>query len=134
MKKRKILFISAITALMLCGSFSLKQAIEEDELADNITYHEKTIAKIDQPDYVYAGDDEVPDVKKVILHYHNDDGKCGKDVTTSGSNGGRAFYIWVTGVDGIECNPDSVANDGQYTQSISRIRIAILRFKYILFL
>ena len=113
MKKRKILFISAITALMLCGSFSLKQAIEEDELADNITYHEKTIAKIDQPDYVYAGDDEVPDVKKVILHYHNDDGKCGKDVTTSGSNGGRAFYIWVTGVDGIECMPDHVANEGQ---------------------
>ena len=45
------------------------------------------------------GDDEeeLVQVDKVILHYHNDDNACLN----------RRFYTWVTGVDGVERKPDT---------------------------
>ena len=80
---------------------------------DNVSYDKPTSVAIDQPDYRYEGEDDIPSVNKLVLHYHNDDGKCGKDTTTLGSDGGRAFYIWNAKVDGVELMPDEVANDGQ---------------------
>lgn len=40
---------------------------------------------------------------KVIVHYHNDDGK----------NINRRIYTWVTNVDGVETAPTEVSTDGQ---------------------
>ncbi len=39
-------------------------------------------------------------VNKVILHYYNE----------AGGNDGRAFYLWVTGVDGVEYNLENAAD------------------------
>ena len=110
----KMLLGTAFGALILgaitLSPFSTDKGVGED----NVIYDKDVVADIAKPHFrVDDGDDEVPDVKKVILHYHNDDGKCGKDTTTLGSEGGRAFYVWVSGVDGIECMPDSVSNEGQ---------------------
>ena len=40
-------------------------------------------------------DEDIVEVNKVILHYHNDDNDCLK----------RRFYTWVTGIDGLERMP-----------------------------
>ncbi len=47
-------------------------------------------------------EDEEPTVvvNKVILHYYNE----------AGGNDGRAFYLWVTGVDGVEYNLDNASD------------------------
>ena len=69
-------------------------------------------AKYENPDIVNgkylntrAGDDEEEEeatvvVNKVILHYYNE----------AGGNDGRAFYLWVTGVDGVEYNLENAAD------------------------
>ena len=76
---------------------------------DTAIYSQETgHAKFGQPDYVYGDgeDDEDEDVTvqvdKVILHYYNEGGG-------NLGNSGRAFYLWVTGVDGKEYNTSSAA-------------------------
>lgn len=44
---------------------------------------------------------DVPEVHKVIIHYHNDDGK----------NESRRFWLWVTDVDGAEYEADQISSD-----------------------
>ena len=73
---------------------------------DNIVYDEVTEADINKPDYTSrsraaANDDDDEEeeqivVNKVVINYVNDDNDCAK----------RAFYIWVTGVDGKEYSDD----------------------------
>ena len=82
---------------------SQPQQLEEDsaiygEGADHVDYYQPDIRN-------YAeGDDEDEDVTvevdKVILHYYNENGG-------NKGNNGRAFYLWVTGVDGKEYNTSS---------------------------
>lgn len=113
MNKKVIALVTASAFLVLSGtSFAFVKngnAIEPD----NIEYDEDVVANLEAPHILGASADEIPDVKKVELHYHNDDGKCGKDTTTPGSAGGRAFYIWNAKTDGVELFPDEVANNGQ---------------------
>ena len=45
-------------------------------------------------------EEEDIDVDKVVLHYYNEAGGCE----------GRAFYLWVTGVDGVEYNLDNASD------------------------
>ena len=112
MKKKLILLTGIVTSAMLVSIATGVYKNRSGEQFDNIEYDVPLIAHEEKPDFTRSSGDEIPDVKKVILHYHNDDGKCGRDTTSTG-NAGRAFYIWVTGVDGIECMPDHVANEGQ---------------------
>lgn len=112
MKKRLFLLSSLIASTLVLSLFVGLNKNNDSEYSDNIEYQLPHIAHESKPDFAKTAGDEIPDVKKVILHYHNDDGKCGRDTTSLG-NAGRAFYIWVTGVKGIECMPDHVANDGQ---------------------
>ena len=107
-------FFGALT--MVLGGVGLYHALTNKGEAiepDNIEYQANKHAVLSRPDIKADEDDEIPEVKKVILHYHNDDGKCGHDVTSPGTAGGRAFYIWAAGVKGYEYMPDEVANDGQ---------------------
>ncbi len=83
---------SAIPAAVIAEKWSHKT-----EIISQDTGH----AQYDKPDFKYSGDgddDEDEDVSvvvdKVILHYYNE----------GGGNDERAFYFWVTGVDGAEYN------------------------------
>ena len=112
MKKQNI-FLFGVSAFMLLATFSTSFFHSSGIEPDNVTYDEDKIAYLNHPAYADEEEEETIAVSKVILHYHNDDGKCGSDTTTGGTNGGRSFYIWVNGVAGIECFPDKVANAGQ---------------------
>ena len=63
-------------------------------------------AKYNLPDitHMLADDDddeeEIIEVDKVVLHYYNEAGGCR----------GRAFYLWVTGEDGVEYNLDNASD------------------------
>ena len=112
MKKGKILLFTLLAGMLgFSAAYEVGRNIKYSD--DNAVYDTPVIRDINHPDFVRAGDDEIPDVKVVELHYHNDNGGCGRDTTTPGTAGGRAFYIWTTGVGGVECMPDHVANDGQ---------------------
>lgn len=113
-KKITLLVVSSgmlITSGILAGS--LKQ---EEKFIDPITDYAKEPVKY-QFAPKYADDEDEPvayDVKKVTLHYHNDDNKCAD----------RAFYLWATGVDGVQFNPDKA------TQSDMEIEIDFSKDKY----
>ena len=112
MKKGKILLFTLLAGMLgFSAAYEVGRNIKYSD--DNAIYDTPVIRDINHPDFIRAGDDEIPDVKVVELHYHNDNGGCGRDTTTPGTAGGRAFYIWTTGVGGVECMPDHVANDGQ---------------------
>ena len=100
------LFLASPLALG-AATTSSHQEIEPDE----VLYDDPSVVAFDQMKPVASA--ETPDVKSVVLHYHNDDGACGKDTTSTGSAGGRAFYIWSTGVPGKEYMPDTVSPSGQ---------------------
>ncbi len=81
---------------------SINEAGEDTALYDEDYSH----ASLQNPDISNKRDsssDEDDDeevtiqVDKVILHYYNE----------AGGNDGRAFYLWVTGVDGVEYNIDN---------------------------
>lgn len=57
---------------------------------NNVTYSEPSYRANEEED---EGEATIP-VDKVILHYYNEGGGCEE----------RAFYLWVTGVDGVEYN------------------------------
>ena len=112
--KKQNNFLCGVSLMLLFACFTPTFFHNEAQIEpDNVTYDEDKIAYLDHPSYVDEDDDEIIEVDKIILHYHNDDGKCGNDTTSYGTNGGRSFYIWVNGVAGMECFPDSVANSGQ---------------------
>ena len=104
------------TMSLACGGIVLNVTAPKQLEPDTNIYDVDEEADLDHPHYVHMDDDgeedQIKEVKKVILHYHNDDGKCGKDTTTPGTAGGRAFYLWVTGVEGQEYMPDYVSSDG----------------------
>ena len=96
---KKILFFSASVLLSL-GLLTPSFVQKKSEIApDDIEYEEAVPLEPEQ--YLRAGDDEVVCPNKVILHYHNDDGK----------NDTRLFYTWTTGVNGVERKPDYVSPD-----------------------
>ena len=90
----------------MCLPALLKDAHKEDPGLDTAIYDTKlTHADLNRPDIMsFEGEDddeeEVVEVDKVILHYYNEAGGCD----------GRAFYLWVTGVDGIEYNLDNASD------------------------
>ena len=81
-----------------------------DEVGEDPAIYDESLehAKLEAPDITNihrAGDDEeeepAVEVNKVTLHYFNEAADCDK----------RAFYLWVTGVDGIEYSPELNGED-----------------------
>ena len=81
-----------------CANKSPSTIVEEEIGEDSAIYKTgPTHTRYDAPN-IRSGDDDDEDpevvVTKVILHYYNE----------GGGNDGRAFYLWVTGQDGVEYN------------------------------
>lgn len=101
--------------LGMCLPALLPSKATEDAGQDTAIYPDLPLkhAQYNRPDLLIgegADDDEEEEeaieVDKVVLHYYNEAGGCE----------GRAFYLWVTGVDGVEFNLDNT-KDGILTVS-----------------
>ena len=99
--KKKIIALTMCAlggmAMILPSVFAFKstsvQAPTED-VGPAPGFEDDLQVRLDNP--LYANEDEeMVEVNKLILHYHNDDNACLS----------RRFYTWVTGVDGIERKP-----------------------------
>ena len=110
MKKVKKILMTLLPSFFILG-MSLPLLFggskTEDPGLDTAIYDEGLEhAQLNRPDIKYGtGDDddeeeEVVEVDKVILHYYNE----------AGGNAGRAFYLWVTGEDGVEYNFDNASD------------------------
>ena len=105
-KKVLMTLLPSFFVVGMCLPALLKDAHKEDPGLDTAIYDTKlTHADLNRPDIMsFEGEDddeeEVVEVDKVILHYYNEAGGCD----------GRAFYLWVTGVDGIEYNLDNASD------------------------
>ena len=93
------LFVSGISLGMVSASiFGKLKTLEAGE--DTAVYTDESLVKdYNHPDFRSNDDDDDDEevtvkVDKVILHYYNE----------GGGNENRAFYFWVTGVDGVEYN------------------------------
>ncbi len=109
MKKKTKTIIYGITSLLVAGALAApilsalqpKFEFVEDPGEDTAIYDEDVVKYLDQPDYVSKNKSSTVTVNKVILHYYNEDA-----LTNT-----RAFYIWNTGIDGVEYS-DVLPADG----------------------
>ena len=111
MKKVKKILMTLLPSFFvigMCLPAFLGGNTKEDPGEDTAIYSEtNTHAKYNLPDITHLlaeGEDddeeEVIEVDKVVLHYYNEAGGCK----------GRAFYLWVTGEDGVEYNLDNASD------------------------
>ena len=109
MKKVKRVLMTLLPSffvLGMCLPAFLGGPSKEDPGLDTAIYDQDLAhAQLNSPDILYGeGEDddeeEVIEVDKVILHYYNEAGGCS----------GRAFYLWVTGEDGVEYNLDNASD------------------------
>lgn len=99
MKKSRKLRIFALSAAFLGFGLSvlgtgakIDNVVDDGWEGDNASYREDSVKKLINPDARVEGEEEeIPVVNQLVLHYHNDDGKC-KD---------REFYLWAEGVAGL---------------------------------
>ena len=107
-KKVLMTLLPSFFVVGMCLPALLKDAPKEDPGLDTAIYDDSLEhAKLNRPDITHmlgAEDDddeeEVIEVDKVVLHYYNEAGGCR----------GRAFYLWVTGEDGVEYNLDNASD------------------------
>lgn len=94
--KRLTKFLLGLVASFMAATLATPIKWEPTMEPDNIVYHEPGVANLLQPNYASDDEDEddedVGPVNVVRIHYVNEDAQCK----------GRAFYIWVNGVDGVE--------------------------------
>lgn len=109
MKKRFVALSLALLSLTLGvallpkGVSATSNPVNPEVGDDPITYSTGSVADLTRPHFADASEEEeetLP-VDIVKIHYVNDDGACK----------GRAFYVWVNGVDGQEYSDAS--NDGK---------------------
>lgn len=119
MKKSKKLLLTAIPAFLVLGASSaaltlkITNVLKDNPGRDTAIYDKDlTHAQYNKPDIINgryvnrAAEDEEEEeeatvkVSKVVLHYYNE----------NGGNDGRAFYLWVTGVDGVEYNLENASD------------------------
>ena len=99
MKNKHILLLGA-SVLLTLGVISPSFVSKKEEDAFDYVYEEPVALDADQ--YLRAvPDDDVVCPTKVIIHYHNDDGK----------NDTRLFYTWTAGVNGVERKPTFLSDD-----------------------
>ncbi len=114
--KVKNLVTLLLTGVLLCScGLKDKEAtnVAEPEIPEEVLepdttkYDENKAVDLRKPEFRAPEDDEEEEeesyvVDKVILHYYNEDGKCAEAGTA-----GRAFYVWVPGIDGEEYSNES---------------------------
>lgn len=113
MKKVKHFLTTLLPSLFVVGMclpamINNNDSSKEDAGEDTAIYSDNLMhARYAFPDITSRldGDDDedeevVIEVDKVILHYYNEAGGCH----------GRAFYLWVTGEDGVEYNLDNASD------------------------
>ena len=129
-KKFLMTLLPSFFVMGMCLPALLNDGVQKEQPGkDTAIYdHDLTHARLDNPDIKRLGDDdddeeEVIEVDKVVLHYYNEAGGCD----------GRAFYLWVTGEDGIEYNLDNAADiisvSADNTMMTIQIDFADARFK-----
>ena len=115
MKKVKKFLMTLLPSFFVLGMTLpalLNNKASDEAGQDTAIYPETSLkhAQYNRPDLLVGeGEDdeeeeEAIEVDKVVLHYYNEAGGCE----------GRAFYLWVTGVDGVEFNLDNT-KDGIMT-------------------
>ena len=114
MKKVKKILMALLPSFFIVGMCLpafLAGGNSKDQPGEDTAIYGKTLAHADlnRPDITHLlgeadeEDDEeeaVIEVDKVVLHYYNEAGGCK----------GRAFYLWVTGEDGVEYNLDNASD------------------------
>ncbi len=115
-KKFLMTLLPSFFVLCMCLPALLPSKATEDAGQDTAIYPDLPLkhAQYNRPDLLIGegadddddGEEEAIEVDKVVLHYYNEAGGCE----------GRAFYLWVTGVDGVEFNLDNT-KDGILTVS-----------------
>lgn len=101
-------FLSLSLAFGLVIDASVNNVPSEEAVVhvDNIAYDTPKEKALDNPDgYRELGVEKeaVTSTEFVTIHYHNDDGLNVK----------RRYYVWITGVNGVEVVPDEISADGQ---------------------
>ena len=106
-KKILMTLLPSFFVVGMCLPALMNDPYKEKAGVDTAIYDSSsTHAQLSRPDIKYApGDDddeedEIIEVDKVVLHYYNEAGGCK----------GRAFYLWVTGEDGVEYNLDNASD------------------------
>ena len=109
MKKVKRFFATLLPSffvLGMCVPALINNKASDDAGLDTAVYRDQPLkhAQYNRPDLLVGEgaddedeEEEAVEVDKVVLHYYNEAGGCE----------GRAFYLWVTGVDGVEFNLDN---------------------------
>ena len=112
MKKVKRFLMTLLPSFFVLGMTLpalLKDRAKEDAGLDTAIYKEEyplKHARYGRPDLLSGEgeeeeeEEEAIEVDKVVLHYYNEAGGCK----------GRAFYLWVTGEDGVEYNLDNASD------------------------
>ena len=116
MKKVKKFLMTLLPSFFVLGMTLpalLNNKVVDDAGLDTAIYPDQPLkhAQYNRPDLLVGEseddeeEEEAIEVDKVVLHYYNEAGGCE----------GRAFYLWVTGVDGVEFNLDNT-KDGILTK------------------
>lgn len=113
-KKTLLAIIPSFLALGVLGGCVLNDKVNAKNPGKDTALYDDDLshAKLSKPDIVDGrymtreaedGDEEGEPtvvVNKVIMHYYNE----------NGGNDGRAFYLWVTGQDGVEYNLENASD------------------------
>ena len=113
MKKVKKILMALLPSFFIVGMCLpafLAGVTNNDKPGKDTAIYDKTLthANLNSPDITHLlgeededdEEEEVIEVDKVVLHYYNEAGGCK----------GRAFYLWVTGEDGVEYNLDNASD------------------------
>ena len=115
MKKVKRFLMTLLPSffvLGMCLPALINNKAQEDPGLDTAIYPDQPLkhAQYNRPDLLIGESDdddgdeeEAIEVDKVVLHYYNEAGECSK----------RAFYLWVTGVDGVEYNMENAGPNSE---------------------
>ena len=112
MKKVKKILMALLPSFFIVGMClpAFLADVAKDKPGKDTAIYDKALthADLNRPDITHLmgeadeddEEEEVIEVNKVVLHYYNEAGGCK----------GRAFYLWVTGEDGVEYNLDNAAD------------------------
>ena len=117
-KSRKFSLGLFLSSFLVLGSVAAIGSSVRRQRDINDKYNDETVASYAHP--VFASDDEEEEdpeivVNKVIIHYVNEDNKCNE----------RAFYVWVTGVDGEEYSDAKASDVVTYESDGSKMTITM---------
>lgn len=110
------LLLSSTFLLFSCAEDAGKDVPKPFIEPDDIQYESNITRSFSRADATSEEEEEDPiEVDKVILHYYNDDGACPT----------RAFYVWVTGVDGEEYSSKGDGDIVEYSADGSLMTITL---------